>query len=137
MEYQSYINLSTALGVIIDAGVGNLFVVSTNVPLFLTYESLSELISFREKYFYAPCIITGNFGESPFNNFDYSGIKNYDKTKIEFVTTSLDKLESYYRYLFYFKDDSIKILDKKMIGTPFGSVPVYKFGLFNKINYRN
>lgn len=74
LEYRSYNNISTALGVTIDAGVGNLFVVSTCVPLYLTSESLSELINFREKYSYSPCLVTGNFGESLFNNFEYSGI---------------------------------------------------------------
>lgn len=135
MEYKSYINLSTAFGVTIDAGVGNLFVISTSVPLYLTSESLSELINFREKYLNSLCLVTGNFGESMSGDFDNSGIEIYDKNKIEFVITSFDKLNYYYRYLFYFKNDNIKILSKKMVGTPFGSVPVYKFGLFNKINY--
>jgi hypothetical protein len=134
MEYKSYNNLSTALGVTIDAGIGNIFVVSTSVPLHLTTESLSELISFREKHLCSTGIITGNFGESLSNNFKNSGTINYDKTKIEFVTTSLIKRKGYYRYLFYFRDDSIKILDKKIVDTPIGLVFVYKFGLFNDIN---
>lgn len=136
MEYKSYNNISTALGVTIDAGVGNIFMVSTSVPLHLSSESLSELISFREKHSYAPCLVTGNFGESMSDNFENSRINNYDKTKIEFVTTSLSKLKSHSRHLFYFKTDTIKLLDKKMVDTPFGLVSVYKFGLFNQINYQ-
>lgn len=113
-EFKQFKSLSTSLNATIDVGVTHLLVSSLAIP-----EKLSNI---EQKYFVSvlnkihsrfnspPFIITGNINSKVLYNADY---------KID-------------RCVAYRHSETLTLLETHTIGTEFGKIIIFKFGLFNK-----
>lgn len=125
LDYKKTKTLATALSVSVDAGVGNIVVVSTLIPEHLTtdekFDCITTLEGIQKKYQSSLFIVTGNV-------FLLDN-KNLREFKLHY---GLLKERDVFPQLLYLGNDLLKLLDTKVEETGNGKMIIYSFGLFNR-----
>jgi endonuclease/exonuclease/phosphatase family metal-dependent hydrolase len=125
IEYKKLKTFSTALATSIDAGVGNVVFVSTllpdDFPLSEKINCIELLVQIQKKYQSVFFIVAGNVSMLGNDN-----LKDY-KMKLGEI-----KSQNISSQVTFVQNEALKLLNTATVDTHYGTMQIYKFGLFNQ-----